>query len=869
MLLAMGFMMTAPTGLQAAGTGGQHDKLVNDWLKLGNFPVQLPVYDSVKSVNGEYFGYADLLKYDFTDPGKLHPQTGESFNWNGMRTEWESIPANKSGFARAENRSRNDVSQVAYFATYIQTDRWMEARVKIESPQLFVVFLDGKEIGNKTGITADDEAAGTVEKTVNLEHGKHLLLVKSLKPAGNTSDWEVKGTVSFADDFGADNLQLTLSPKQIIDIRRLLEGKFVEDAELSPTGNLVMFKYQKVTPPDGEQENWAEIHELGSGRLVQTFRHADMSSVKWRPVGSAVSYTTRDKDKGSSLWLFDLNSMQNNTILTGVKDLAGYSWSPDGSFIIYAVSEEPNENDHGLKRLEGMPDRWPWWRNRSFLYQLDVKSGITRRLTYGHVSTNLQDISPDGKKLLFSQSIPDFGERPYSKQVLVELDLETLAIDTLWVKNQSGNCSYSPDGEQLLVLGSPETFGKTGVNLKQEKIPNDYDIQAYLYTIESGDVDPITFTFDPSVIDARWSRYDENKIYFLAADRTYRKLYAYDLNTRYFTEINTGYDVVDNFSLADQVPVAACTGSSISTPPYASSINLDTETVEVIANPLAGHYRDVVFGKTEDWNFRNDSGVVIEGRIYYPPNFDKKKKYPLIVYYYGGTSPTERSFGGRYPLNMFAAQGYVVYDLQPSGATGYGQDFSAAHVNNWGITVADEIIRGTKLFVKDHDFVEKDKIGCIGASYGGFMTMLLQTRTDIFAAAISHAGISSIAGYWGEGYWGYLYNAVAAAGSFPWNNPELYVEQSALYHADKITTPLLLLHGGADTNVPIGESLQLYTALKLLGRPVELVEVAGQNHHILDYKKRILWQKTIFAWFDYWLKDQHQWWNDLYPERNL
>ena len=149
------------------------------------------------------------------------------------------------------------------------------------------------------------------------------------------------------------------------------------------------------------------------------------------------------------------------------------------------------------------------------------------------------------------------------------------------------------------------------------------------------------------------------------------------------------------------------------------------------------------------------------------------------------------------------------------------------------------------------------------------MTMLLQTRTDIFSAAVAHAGISSISSYWGEGYWGYLYSAVASANSFPWNNKKLYIEQSPLFYADKINTPLLLLHGSSDKNVPPGESRQLYTALKLLGKEAELIEIKGQDHHILDYKKRIKWQKTIFAWFDRWLKDLPEWWENLYPEKNL
>jgi len=121
-------------------------------------------------------------------------------------------------------------------------------------------------------------------------------------------------------------------------------------------------------------------------------------------------------------------------------------------------------------------------------------------------------------------------------------------------------------------------------------------------------------------------------------------------------------------------------------------------------------------------------------------------------------------------------------------------------------------------------------------------------------------------GYWGGGYWGYSYSAVATASSYPWNRKDIYVDRSPLYSADKIKTPLLLLHGASDTNVPPGQSIEMFTALKILGRETEFITFPGEDHRILTYDKRVLFNKTILAWFDRWLKGQPDWWNDLYPQ---
>jgi dipeptidyl aminopeptidase/acylaminoacyl peptidase len=167
-------------------------------------------------------------------------------------------------------------------------------------------------------------------------------------------------------------------------------------------------------------------------------------------------------------------------------------------------------------------------------------------------------------------------------------------------------------------------------------------------------------------------------------------------------------------------------------------------------------------------------------------------------------------------------------------------------------------------FLDAHPYADAERVGAMGASFGGFMTMLLLTETDMFATAVSHAGISNITSYWGEGFWGYLYSSVASANSYPWDSPEIYVDQSPIFRADKVNTPLLLLTGMSDTNVPPGESIQFYTALKLLGKDVEFIQVENQDHHIIEYNKFNLWKKSIVAWFDRYLKDQSDWWDSMY-----
>lgn len=843
------------------------DLAIKSWLLLGPFTSPLPAFHESKKR-----GYAveDVLNYEEIEIAKLKPKPEGSLEWhNGRTAQWKELHGEEDIVTLPTD---NKNAATAYLGVYLEVGRWTKSEIIIHTPQTLRVFVDGEVVATKAKVDSTEEGKPSVEgrKTstaLKLETGLHLILLKTVYDPSSNSDWTLKSRLSFEEN-SVSSLppRLALYHLEKMTITHLLDGPKVGGISISPDGTLAAITIRKTLPPGDESESWVEIYNTADDRPIQTYRGGmSISDANWAPSGKRFSYVTRKKSKGT-IWIVDLEKGTSIPLIEEIENLNMHVWSPDGSFIIYSVTEEAKEDKRGVKRFQNMADRQPWWRNRTYLYKVSIPGGISQRLTAGELSTSLDSFNPDGKSLLFTRRIEDYSDRPYYRIELYSLDLETLKAQLLWDGRWLNSAQWSPQGDKILILGSPSAFGKIGWNLPKGRLPNETETEAYLFNPETKKAEPLTRDFDPTITQAIWSK-TENCIYFTTIDRSYHHLYRYDLEEKTFDLIDCGVEVIGRLDLAKNAPTAVYTGSSATVPPKAYLIDLKDRKYRILHDPEEKDYADVTFGKVERWTFKNKRGTEIEGRIYYPPDFDPERKYPCIVYYYGGVSPVDRSFGGRYPKNLYAAQGYVIYVLQPSGAVGFGQEFSSYHVNDWGIVVADEIIDGVKKFLAAHSFVDPDRVGCIGASYGGFMTMLLLTRTDIFAAGIAHAGISSISSYWGEGFWGYWYNSISAADSFPWNRKDIYVNQSALFHADKITTPLLLLHGSDDTNVPSGESTQLYTALKLLGKEVEYIQVSGQNHWIMQYNKRKLWTKTIMAWFDKWLRNQPEWWEDLYSEK--
>jgi dipeptidyl aminopeptidase/acylaminoacyl peptidase len=855
---------------------------VDRWLVLGPAPAPLPALHDEKA--GE-FSLKELLSARSLARPDLSPRAGDTVAWGpGTELRWQEMGTAAGSplkLAAAEG------IQAAYLAAYLRVPRFVSLELSVRSHHPVLVRVDGAEVATKAGSTpapangngepedktrkkkgkatqetAGQEEPGSARADLDLEPGVHRILIRALRDPGCALPWTVGASVGSEDGELPAGLALSASPEHPLELAQVLDAPRPTAVTISPDGELAAVTLARVRPGTDESESWVEVRRTRDGSLERSYRGAELSRVDWAPRGRRLSYVTRD-DKVASLWVADLGDGTVQAILEGVEKLGSYRWSPDAASVIYAVSADEPEDELGVQRLWNLQDRQAGWRNRSYLHQVFLAGGARRRLTAGELSTSLSDISPDSRRLLFTRSVSDTAQRPFLRSELRVLDLETLETEVLDPGRWLRSARWSPDGKRLLVVAGPSAFGGAGAAVAEGSVPNDYDNQLYLLDPDSRDVTPLSRDFDPAVGRAVWHR--DGNVYLSATEGSRVRFYRLDPEARTYTPLDAGVEVVARWDVSRDASLAVLIGSGAVQPPRVSVLDLARGRSREILAPGAEAFRDVKLGRVEPWSFESRRGATIEGRVYYPPDFDPEGRYPAIVYYYGGTSPVTRDFGGRYPKNWWAAHGYVVYVLQPSGAVGYGQEFSALHVNDWGPIAGDDILEGVERFLEAHPFVDGERLGCLGASYGGFMTQYLLTRTERFAAGISHAGISSLGSYWGEGYWGYAYSAVATAGSFPWNRGDLYVGHSPLFNADKIRTPLLLLHGDSDTNVPPGESEQLYTALKLLERPVEYVRIKGQDHWILKHAQRVHWSRTILAWFDRWLKDEPQWWDHLYP----
>lgn len=724
----------------------------------------------------------------------------------------------------------------------IETTRYSQGTLTIKGIENAQLFIDTKL-----------QKGDNHTYSLSLTNGSHSVILV----AQQVANWN-NVSLDFEPNADTDNITINTSTTQRLSAVQLFDAPTVSGLSLAPDAKQYVTSTRSYSNKTANQANVVTELKNSQNQTLYRFEGQQPSNIAWSPDNKFLVYTL-----GNELKQLNRKNLSIKTLAEGLEGASNFNFY-DNSSLIFSWSKSPEDNNSLTKHYKGLQDRWSYARNVSQLYMLDTHSGLIKALSQGPISHSFEDAHTNRGKVLMSRQVMVMQASTHPETELVELDLQSNKITSFGKFKTFNHAKYA--NKDVYVVAGPDFKNGAGRALPKGMLANNYDGQLYLLSDNGKNVKALSKQFDPAIGELHVL--DNGDALIKVTEQDTQPLYLFDLSKQRFKKLNTGLDIVEQFSYShERNPQVLLSGTTASTPQQLKRLNISKNKTDLIwdSKPLA--YANTQIPTLEEFNFTNKDGVEITGRVYLPTNLDKTKKHPALVYYYGGTSPVTRGFTGRYPFNLWAENGYVVYVLQPTGATGFGQKFSAQHVNAWGDYTASDIIQGTQAFLKKYDFVDSKKVGNLGASYGGFMTMLLATKTDMFSASIAHAGISNLTSYWGEGWWGYLYSGEASKNSFPWNNAKLYSDHSPVFHADKVTTPLLLLHGDSDTNVPIGESLTMYTALKLLNKDVELIEYKGADHQIFARDKRFDWWNTMLAYFDKHLKGEPQWWDAMYSDK--
>lgn len=731
-----------------------------------------------------------------------------------------------------------------YMAGFDFTVRgYAKVNVEVKGPKLYKVLVNGKE--------ARGEQA--------YQPGQYNVAIKYV---ADTAALKVELKTKDSTNVTVNTMQK--GEKRPFSMADNMEMRHYAGVSLSASG-----RYARVGKswfnPDGSSHYEVNVTDRQTGRTVSMTDY-----YTWMPKSDKY-LSVRKEDGHRRLYAVDPATNATELLCDDMPE-GSFSMAPTEDYLIINQEVKGPEKEKGVYEILVPDDRQPGFRNRNKLAKLDLKTGILQPLTYGNKNVWLYDFSSDGRYIVFGISHDRLTQRPTTLTTVCRMDVNTLKVDTLIREDGFiSSIDYIPNSNQLLITGSPEAFNRLGCTLPENLIPNQFEHEMFLFDIDKKSARPLTMNFNPSIKSVYLSQ--NGLCFFTAEDKDSVSLYQMALGSFDIIKVKQPCEVIGSCAYAANGSVMLYYGSGACTADrlYAMTFGKrGMHNIAMLEDLNAERMAQINLGTCQGFEFKSRNGYPISGHYYLPADFDASKKYPVIVHYYGGCSPTARRFGGgsHYPAHYWNANGYIVLIVNPGGASGFGQEWGARHVNTMGEGIAEDIIEATEWFAKN-SWVNKDKIGCVSASYGGFMTQLLLTKTDLFATGISHAGISDHTSYWGEGYWGYSYSEVSAANSYPWTRKDLFVDRSPLYNANKIHRPLLFTHGTADTNVPIGESIQMYTALKLLGVPTAFIMVEGENHGIMDFTKRQQWINSMVAWFNRWLQDDPTWWNAIYTPKDL
>ena len=526
------------------------------------------------------------------------------------------------------------------------------------------------------------------------------------------------------------------------------------------------------------------------------------------------------------------------------KAVNSFSWSPDGKSIAFTMSDgqseamKEREKRWGDIKIEDQDQRY------THLHVFDLASRTAKQITKGNFVVGSFDWSPDSRQIAYDHratSDPaDGGTADIS--IVVPSTLETRVV----VKQEGpdSNPRWSPDGSQLAFVTS---MGK----------PNYFYANSVIAAIAPGSatVRTLTDAFDEDPNLVAWTRAG---IHFAASQRTWSYLFTINPASKQIAR----HAVRDEwsgggFSLTPDGATVAFTATSATEFPDVYVAPVQTMAAKKVSDAGAQiaswpkHSREVFKWKSQD-------GAEIEGVLHKPADFQAGRRYPLLVAIHGGPTgvsrPVPYGSGTAYPLDAFLSKGALILEPNYRGSAGYGEKFRSLNVRNLGIGDAWDVLSGIDALVQQ-GLVDRDRVGSMGWSQGGYISAFLTTKhSDRFKAISVGAGISDWMTYYvNTDIHPFTRQYLKAT---PWDDPKIYADTSPMTYIKQARTPTLIQHGDQDARVPIPNAFQLYQGLRDQNVPVQLSIFKGFGHGINKPKANRAAMQQNLDWFTRYIWNQ-------------
>jgi len=485
------------------------------------------------------------------------------------------------------------------------------------------------------------------------------------------------------------------------------------------------------------------------------------------------------------------------------------------------------------------------------LFLVDPETGDAEQLTDSTCEHQQFAWRPDGRQLIYTVRKYDDRRVVYTTSVW-EIDVETKTREKIMDWDGTINqISYCPTGEHL-VFAATENRDPMGT-----AITHLWSLQVHgsSLPVENRHAHNLTPQMDRSVMGHfRWCAHN-SAIYFPVGDRGTIRLYRIDWNggtaDRVVAVKTERTGVVSEIDTAE-TGIVLYRAENFSNPPQLflqegeEGVQLTQVNRDLFNEDNAATARPIKYRGPDDWE--------VHGWIIEPTDSTPGGRHPAVLSIHGGPNGAyldKFDFG----FQLLASNGFAVILINPRGSITYGRRFAQGVIRDWGGKDHGDIIAGLDWAVKE-GIVDPNRLGVMGWSYGGYMTLWTITQTDRFAAAVAGANISNIYSLWGTSDIAPVYNQSLNGGP-AFDDEEQYMGRSPIRHVRKAHTPTLLLHGESDVRTPIGQSEQFFVAMRRLGREAVFVRYPNQHHGLSEPKFVVdRWHRTL-GWFNYYLRGIH------------